>query len=135
MRFRILAVLLFVLAFAGAASAQAVPTANILGPTDSLRVTWPLPTSSPDGLDVPTGVRVKATNPSGTVIRSWDTLANVVTLNLTPTMIPSGPFTITIHPFNSFGEATASNSSGPFGKATAPKPLTGTSAVVVAGGQ
>jgi hypothetical protein len=119
------------------ASAQVVPAGNRIGANDSLRITWPAAVVSPDGLDAPDGYRVKAISlatPS-TVVRSWDAGAAVTTMVLTPTMIPLGGFTITVHPFNVAGEAAASNTAGPFGKASIPKSLTGVSAGVVAGGQ
>jgi hypothetical protein len=119
------------------AAAQPVPSGNRLGANDGLRITWPAATVSPDGLDAPAGYRVKAvslTTP-GTVIRSWDAAAGVTLLLLTPAQVPSGGFIISVHPFNEAGEAAASNTVGPFGRAAIPKTLTGISAGVVAGGQ
>lgn len=132
-RVGILTALITAACYVGPVSAQTVPAGNLLGPADSLRVTWPTPTTSADGLDAPTGVRVKAVSLTGTVVRSWDTTPSVTTLTLTPQMIPAGAFNIAVHPFNVAGEAAASNSVGPFGKATTPRSLTGVSAGVVAG--
>jgi hypothetical protein len=119
------------------AAAQVVPAGNRLGANDGLRITWPAAVVSADGLDAPSGYRVKAVSlatPS-TVIRSWDAAANVTTLFLTPAMVPSGGFLVTVHPFNEAGEAAASNTAGPFGRASIPKTVTGVSAVVAAGEQ
>jgi hypothetical protein len=119
------------------AAAQPVPAGNRLGANDGLRITWPSAVVSADGLDAPSGYRVKAVSlatPS-TVIRSWDAAAGVTTLFLTPAMVPTGGFLVTVHPFNEAGEAAASNTAGPFGRASIPKTVTGVSAAVVAGEQ
>lgn len=111
-----------------------VPAGNLLGPNDSLRVTWPtsVPTDA-DGLDAPTGYRVKAVKPTqtGVIVQSWD-VGLVTTLTLTAAMIPSGAFSLSVHPFNVAGEAASSNVVGPFGKAAIPQTVTGVAAVRIA---
>lgn len=121
---RVITILTFLLAFVAAhATAQPVK----LGPNDSIRVSWPayVP-ADPDGLDTPDGYRVKAVKPTqtGTVVQTWD-VGLVTTLNLTYAQLPSGTFSISVHPFNVAGEAAASNIVGPFGKASTPKAQTG----------
>jgi hypothetical protein len=136
LRTSLLAVVLVALA-ALTAHAQVVPAGNRLGANDGLRISWPAAVVAADGLDAPSGYRVKAVSlatPS-TVIRSWDAAAGVTTLFLTPAMVPTGGFLVTVHPFNEAGEAAASNTAGPFGRASIPQTITGVSAVVVAGGQ
>lgn len=118
---------------ATAVQAQQVPANNVLGPSDSLQLTWKAEAPSPDGLDAPTGYRVKALSLAGESMRTWDTGANVQTLTLTPQMVPPGAFRITVHAFNLAGEAEASDVIGPFGKAATPKRLTTVSGSVVAG--
>lgn len=105
-----------------------------LGPNDGIQINIPEPTVSPDGLDAPDGIRIKATSTTqtGVVVRTWD-FGVVRTALLTPQMIPAGAFTLTVHPFNVAGEAEASNEIGPFGKAATPKRLEGVTGSVVAG--
>lgn len=112
-------------------------TVQKLGPTDSVRFTWPAAVVSADTLDAPDGYRVKAISPTqtGVVIRSWDVAgAATTTWTMTAAQVPTGLFNVTIHPYNAAGEAPGSNPVGPFGKAMTPKSLTGVVGSVVAGG-
>ena len=105
-----------------------------LGPNDGIQINIPEPTVSPDGLDAPDGIRIKATSTTetGVVVRTWD-FGVVRTALLTPQMIPAGAFTLTVHGFNVAGESEASNEIGPFGRAATPKRLEGVTGSVVAG--
>lgn len=106
-----------------------------LGPNDSLNVTWPAYVAQdPDGLDTPDGYRVKAVKPTqtGVIVQTWTT-GIVTSLALTSAQLPSGTFSITVHPFNVAGEAAASNVTGPFGKAAIPRVQTGVAATKVGG--
>jgi hypothetical protein len=104
-----------------------------LGPNDSIRISWPayVP-ADPDGLDTPSGYRIKAVKPTqtGTVVQTYE-VGNVTTTTLTYAQLPAGAFSIAVHPFNEAGEAAASNLVGPFGKASTPKAVTGVTAVRV----
>ncbi|TXH09899.1 MAG: hypothetical protein E6R03_16070 [Hyphomicrobiaceae bacterium] len=105
-----------------------------LGPNHGISISWPAVTPvDPDGLDVPSGYRVRATSTRTPAVWTWDTAASVTTLTLTPQMIPVGAFTISVQAFNEAGEAPTSNVTGPFGRAMIPPTLTGVSAAVVAG--
>lgn len=123
---------LFVMLCAVTSSAQITK----LGPNDSLRINWPAAIVSPDTLDEPDGFRVKATSTTvpGSVLKTWTTAKTVQTLTVVAIDMPTGAFQITVHPFNAAGEAAASNSVGPFGKAAVPKTLSGVTGSVVAGG-
>jgi hypothetical protein len=131
---RVIAILTFLLAFI---AAHATAQTTKLGPTDSIKVNWPTPSVSTDGLNAPDGYRVKAvsTTTPGTVLRVWS-IGSISTLTHTipPTEMPAGVFQISVHPYNVAGEAGPSNLSGPFGKAVTPTPYTtGVTAGVVSG--
>lgn len=98
-----------------------------LGPGEGLRISWPnYVQGDPDGLDLPDGYRVKAVKPTqtGVVVQSW-TIGLDTSLELTSAQLPSGAFSLSVHPYNVAGEAEASQIVGPFGKAAIPKPQTG----------
>jgi hypothetical protein len=110
--------------------AQVVPEGNRLTSKNTVTITWPELAVSPDGLDKPDGVRVKANPVAGSSVapRSWDLGPTVRSLVLTPQMIPTGgAFTLTVHPFNVEGEAVASSALGPFGRIRTPASVAGVS--------
>lgn len=129
------ALMLFVLLCAAVpAAAQTIAPGDRLGPTSSLRITWPATVPvDPSGLDVPDGYAVRAVNPTttGVVIKEWK-LGNVTAWTMTGSDIPAGAFSVSVHPYNIAGVSPASNVVGPFGKAAIPPRIsTGVSAAVV----
>lgn len=119
MKLKILVLVLALLALALPAAAQ-----TKVASTEAVKVDWPAPTASADGLDVVEGFRIKAiaTATGNAVLKTWTAPATARTLTVSD--IPAtGVFTFSVFPYNSEGEGGPSVSATPFGRARTPLTL------------
>lgn len=111
--------ILLLVAFVAPAAAQ-----TKVGSTEAIKVDWPAPTASADGLDAVDGFRIKAiaTATGNAVLKTWTAPATARTLTVSD--IPTtGVFTFSVFPYNSEGEGGPSVSATPFGRARTPLTL------------
>ena len=74
---RVILALVAVVAMVLPAAAQQVPESSRVKEGQSLELKWPAAAVTPDGLNTPSGYKVRATSQTqtGVVLREWDTAA------------------------------------------------------------